>query len=353
MTPLQKFLLDAGGAVTFEKFMRWALYDPQHGYYSRRIANVGRIGDFATSATLSPALAQAIAGWAKSHRDEVTSGKRWHLIEVGPGAGQLAAGILGALRGWQGRHLTYHLVEISPPLVERQHETLREAARGLLAPTLRWHADMASALREADGSALIVSNELVDAFPCVVLELGPGADGFREVGLRWDDARQQPLECLLDPADDYSAWIAGLSPDAKRVELHPAWRAWMETWRKDWRGGRMLTIDYGDQTERMYHRRPRGTLRGFFRQQRIEGPEIYERAGHQDLTADVNFSNLIEWGRELGLAPAPLQTQRDFILRWNAGVDSTDAANAQILDPLGAGRAFKVLEQSAQAPQLN
>lgn len=352
MTPLHQFIADAGGTVPFETFMRWALYDPQHGYYSRRVTNVGRTGDFATSATLSPALANAIAAWAKTYRAEITSGKRWHLIEVGPGGGQLAAGILGALRGWQGRHLTYHLVEISASLAQRQHEMLRESARGLLAPTLRWHSEIRSALREASGSALIISNELVDAFPCVVLELGPGVDGFREVGLRWDDAREQPAEVLLEPSADFSACVAALAPEAKRVELHPAWRGWLETWRKDWERGRMLTIDYGDHAATLYHRRPRGTLRGFFRQQRIEGPEIYERAGQQDLTADVNFSDLIRWGDGLGLSAGPLQTLRDFILRWHPGVETTDAATSQILDPLGAGRAFKVLEQSADQQQL-
>lgn len=330
--------------------MRWALYDPQHGYYSRRVTNVGRAGDFSTSATLSPALGQAIAGWASAHRAEATTGKRWHLIEVGPGNGQLAAGLISALGGWIRRRLTYHLVEISAPLLEQQRETLQHAARGLLAPKLRWHAEVGAALREGDGKALIISNELVDAFPCVVLQLGPGAAGFREVGLRWDEACQHAVETLLDsPAEraaEFTACTAGLPPEAGRVELHPAWREWLETWRSQWQGGRMLTIDYGDAAEVLYHRRPRGTLRGFFRQQRIEGPEIYERAGHQDLTADVNFSDLARWGQALGLNAAPLQTQREFILRWNPRAEVADPATAHVLDPLGAGRAFKVLEQS-------
>ncbi len=59
MTALQRFLSEAGGVVTVEAFMRWALHDPQHGYYARRIGDVGRTGDFSTSATVSSALAQA------------------------------------------------------------------------------------------------------------------------------------------------------------------------------------------------------------------------------------------------------------------------------------------------------
>jgi SAM-dependent MidA family methyltransferase len=88
-------------------------------------------------------------------------------------------------------------------------------------------------------------------------------------------------------------------------------------------------------------------LRGYFRQQRVEGAEIYERAGHQDLTADVNFTDLIRWGEALGLETSPVLTQRDFVLNWNPNVDLRDAATAQLLDPEGAGQAFKVLEQIA------
>ena len=352
MTPLHQFLIDSGGVVTFEAFMRWALYDPDHGYYSRGIANVGRTGDFSTSATLSPALAQAIAAWALEQRAAVLQpGGRWHIIEVGPGNGQLSAGILRAISKWTRSKLTYHLIEVSAPLAERQRETLHGLGRGFLSPNLRWHGEITSALEEASGQALIFSNELVDAFPCVVLTRNAAGDDWREVGLRWDDARKSVVEVLLDPcakrAAEYGAVTAALPDSARRIEIQFSWRDWLATWRPAWKVGRMLTIDYGDPSNSVYHRRPNGTLRGYFRQQRIEGAEIYARAGHQDLTADVNFSDLIRWGHASGLNSEPLQTQRGFVLSWNQAAETMDAATAQILDPLGAGRAFKVLEQSA------
>ena len=48
----------------FEEFMRRALYDPERGYYARRITGVGRRGDFTTAPMLSAAPAKAIAAWA-------------------------------------------------------------------------------------------------------------------------------------------------------------------------------------------------------------------------------------------------------------------------------------------------
>ena len=56
-------MLDAT-PIPFEEFMRRALYDPEHGYYARSIAGVGRRGDFTTAPMLSEAPARAIATWA-------------------------------------------------------------------------------------------------------------------------------------------------------------------------------------------------------------------------------------------------------------------------------------------------
>ncbi len=351
MTALQKFLKDAGGAVTVEAFMRWALYDPTHGYYSRRIADIGRASDFSTSATLSPALAQAVASWAKANRGDVTQHGRWHLVEIGPGNGRLAAEILRTFGQWLRAHVTYHLIETSVPLTERQRESLGEWSRGPFAPKLRWHADVQAALSEAGGAALIISNELIDAFPCAVLARAAETEAWQEVGLSWDEATRRGTEVLIDLTEERSAEVLpstlALQPSVTRVEIHLAFRDWLQGWRRAWTKGRLLTIDYGGPVDTLYHRRPLGTLRGYFRQQRVEGVEIYERAGHQDLTADVNFTDLIRWGEALGLETSPVLTQRDFVLNWNPSVDLRDAATAQLLNSEGAGEAFKVLEQIA------
>ena len=110
----------------------------------------------------------------------------------------------------------------------------------------------------------------------------------------------------------------------------------------------MLTIDYGDVVDQLYHRRPNGTLRAYHHQQRIEGTRTYHHMGQQDLTADVNFSDLQIWVEQIGWKNARLETQRDFILRTIPQAKrlyGTDPAAQFLLHPEGAGEAFKVLEQ--------
>ncbi|MEY4483299.1 MAG: hypothetical protein RL693_751 [Verrucomicrobiota bacterium] len=110
----------------------------------------------------------------------------------------------------------------------------------------------------------------------------------------------------------------------------------------------MLTVDYGDTFPALYHRQPRGTIRAYLLHQRLTGPGVYANMGRQDITADVNFSDLILWGQNLHWASGSLQTQRDFLQQHAQNFQKrieADPAAAFLTDDLGAGSAFKALVQ--------
>jgi len=284
MTPLQRFLTDAEGDATVEAFMRWALYDSEHGYYARRIADVGQTGDFSTSATIAPALALAVAAWAQSHRADVAQRGRWHLIEVGPGNGRLAAEILRAFGWWTRSRVTYHLIETSAPLEAHQREELSRWTRGLFGPALRWHADLNDALREADGGALILSNEFVDALPCAVLARSAARDPWREVSLRWDDTNQHAVEVLNELSPERAAEISVctqiLPSSVSRCEVHFAYRDWLKDWRASWHRGRMLTYAAAEERERALNAFTAGDGRGRVLIAPSVGPSASTLAAH-------------------------------------------------------------------------
>jgi SAM-dependent MidA family methyltransferase len=87
-----------------------------------------------------------------------------------------------------------------------------------------------------------------------------------------------------------------------------------------WKQGEMLTIDYGNTSDQMYLRRPNGSLRAYLLQQRIEGTGIYQNPGLQDITADVNFTDLVEWS-EPWLHPHQLANLTEFLQPFLATED--------------------------------
>lgn len=310
--------------LPFDAFMRKALYDPKTGYYTRQIETVGGRGDFTTAPMISDHLARGIAQWAAAAMRET---KCRHLIEIGPGTGQLAQQVWQHLPWHQRLFANLHLVETSPKLTETQRKTLSDRAN--------WHASPTEALKACGGKAVIYSNELVDAFPCRRFQMT--AEGWREIAveLTVDGA----VESLLPKADlPPSSIFAREFAKGQCIEVHDSYREWLQNWLPLWKVGRLLTLDYGAEASDLYHRQPDGSIRAYLLQQRLIGPAIYENIGRQDLTADVNFTDLLEWSRPW-TSTSRLQSLGEFL--------ASSGAQSRLLDPEGAGAAFQALEQQA------
>lgn len=311
--------------LRFDHFMAAALHDPDHGYYARRIREVGSRGDFSTTSTLSPALGRAIGHWASKALS--STGCR-DLIELGPGSGELAQTVLASLP-WHRRIRTrLHLVETSDPLRQQQQSRLGQRAR--------WHSSIEHALNACQGRACIYSNEFVDAFP---------VRRFKRQDDRWLEEVVTPGRSHWEPAPELppSSTFSHPWDDGQVVEVHASYHEWLQKAMRHWHRGRMLTIDYGSRVENLYHRSPSGSLRGYFHHQLVTGPELLERAGHQDLTSDVNFSDLIEWSSPYAHL-VDLRSQAEFMAPHLNPDQPTDAF---VSDALGAGGAFQCLDQRA------
>jgi len=312
----------------FSAFMARALFDPARGYYTRHIRTVGARGDFSTAATLSPLLGQAIAAWLREESALQPSVR--HVIEIGAGSGALMAVVRQALGWWTRRIFHWHIVETSPVLRAQQQE--------MLGRRVVWHDDMAAALAASGGRALIYHNELLDAFPVTLAQWQAGA--WHEVHVERDTAGhvRESLKPLPMPAEERADFSALQHPfiQPQRCELHLSVHDWLRAWSPHWRQGAMLTVDYGDVFPALYHRRPRGTLRAYLLQQRLEGAAVYENPGRQDITADVNFTDYRAWAATLGWQEAMYGTLAEFVTRR-----LPCSKDDRLLDAEGAGGAFK------------
>jgi SAM-dependent MidA family methyltransferase len=317
--------------ISFEQFMASALHDPEHGYYAKRVLGIGQRGDFTTAPMLSEAPARAIAAWAERAMRE--TGCR-DLIEVGPGEGTLSLAVRKFLP-WQTRWRTRcHLVETSAPLVKRQQELLGKRAT--------WHRHLSEALAACGGRAVIFSNELVDAFP--VRRFQNTDAGWREMAVHFDAAGVAHESLLPAAVLPISTAFLHTHPLGQIVEVHESYKHYLESWLPQWKAGRMLTIDYGAPAEALYQHRPRGTLRAYLLQQCLDGSAIYKNPGRQDLTADVNFTDLQNWSAPW-VSQQRLLTLREFL---------EDAPGEVMLrDAGGAGDAFLALIQDAAGSQTS
>jgi len=336
--------------------MTRALYDPESGYYMRPQSPFGAEGDFITAPTLSPLLAQVLAGAVKALLAQLPTPR---IVEWGGGNGQLAADLIAALQA-EGVEPDYHMVEISPHRREEQQQTL--AARGY--PHVTWHTPDAP----PSGAALVLGNELFDAFPVEVLEWQNG--GWIHMGVEPDSAGGWRWAALGAPPAD---WLAAI-PDypehprieGDRVEICLGLAPWVTQLAQTLGGdGYLLAIDYGDDAQALYHpARRSGTLQAYHRHQAHN--EVLTRPGDQDLTAFVDFSALARACAAHNLPPLAFTTQARFLveggildrlLPLTANPNDPDAIHAlslakRLMHHDGMGERFKVFLAGSPALEL-
>lgn len=326
---LAPHILAHGNWLSWAEFMELALYDPEQGYYSARLQHIGYRGDFSTTATMSNLLARRlVALWRETCS---ALGRTLPFVEIGGGNGDLALGIAREL-GFLGRlRARYYMVDRSPGL-----RRLQSMVGGNF---VRVYATPQEALSKAGGQAFIFSNELPDAFPARLFTYRSGA--WLELGLSIQDGRitEQARPCAeLPESCVFSRWAS----EGQVVEVHESYHRWYADWQKDWRRGLFITIDYGAPVEKLYYRRPAGSLRGYKAHMLLPREELPALAGHCDITADVNFTDLQTLAeRNIGDV-VRFMSQRDFLLPF---ADPQNPADTHLTAIPGAGDHFNVLLQ--------
>ncbi len=322
-------LREHGEELSFAHFMTHALGHPQWGYYARRVQAIGKGGDFTTTAEIAPALGRAVACWLKQALAETAC---QHVIELGPGSGRLAEAVMRHLPWWRRRGVVWHLVESASALREQQQK------RAWPCP-VRWHTDVADALRACEGAACVYSNEFFDALPIRIFRHREAC--WQELWLKWTESVSEAhagwSEVWRDATELPDSTLWG-HPDAQkaRIEVAVGVQQWLQAMLPHWQHGAMLMIDYGSAVTGQTRLAPLGSVRAYWRQQRWQGPAVYQNPGHQDLTYDVNFTDVQHWARPW-VVDSALQTQRDFLLSHIRRGHAGDAA-ATAID--GAGAAF-------------
>ena len=182
------------GPLSFADFMEAALYDPDFGHYMTPVPRIGREGDYYTSLDVHPVFAELIGRQVAQAAEAIAPIYRegagdFTIIEMGAGKGLLAKHLLNAYRRDNRRRdnraflsrVRYVLVERSPAMVAAQQELLRPLLdEGL---SITWAPDL-SAFPAASVTGVILSNELVDAFPVHRVVMRPS--GLREIFVGWD-----------------------------------------------------------------------------------------------------------------------------------------------------------------------
>ncbi len=329
-TPLAlRIARDIGeGRIPFARFMERALYDPEGGYYMKRLPPEVRKRDYYTSPDVSEIFGRCLARQLAEMWRALDEPPRFRIVELGAGRGLLCRDICRALE----RDAPDCLSRTDYVAVERSPGRRRDLEEGLDSAGDAWRGRVVwvDSMEEVPSgmTGVVFSNEFFDALP--VHRVHPRVDGVSEVYVRAAAGGEEGgggkrggfYEELGDPSTPaLAAHFETLGPvpagedEKARTEINLKAMDWMRTIGQKLLRGFVLTLDYGLPASDLYapHRLSNGgTLMCYHRHRAHADPYIH--VGEQDLTAHVDFTALAMAGREEGLAPAGFTDQHHALV---------------------------------------
>lgn len=342
------------GRLTFAEFMDLALYHPELGYYTSGEARIGKHRDYYTSPSVDPAFGEVLAGFiSKSAR--LIGEESFRIIEFGGGEGVLASDILASLE----RHHPESYDKTEYLIIEKRETAPSGKDNPLFkhGPKIRF----ASRAAEIDPGAeygVVISNELVDALPFHRIVFSGGSMKEIFVTLRNGEFTETYDEPSTKELKEYFEGYGINFLEGQEAEINLNAAGWVTEAGWVLKKGLILTIDYGFLAPTLYSQeRMKGTYKCMYMHNLHDVP--YINIGRQDITAHVDFSNLIRSGEALGMRTVKYTSQGQFLIDWGVlGIMEKESGNTDapghgrnmaiknLFLPGSMGSSFKVLLQS-------
>lgn len=365
--------IEERGAITFAEFMDLALYWPQGGYYTGFSQQVGAQGDYYTSPMVHPAFGALISVQLFQMWQLLDSPEPFHLVELGAGNGMLCRDVVAYSRNLPGRFaesLRYICVDLETSwgfereILGTAGATTGQRAGACVIPNTSSSAPAGLPFSNLRGC--ILTNELLDAFPVhqVVLQDGDLREVY--ISLDQDELSVTLGEISTPELADRLNQLAVTLEEGQTVEINLGLSDWSRSLTEALSSGFVLTVDYGRPAQELYSAadRKRGTLTAFYRHTQTDAP--FRNIGAQDITAQVDFTSVVEEGRRAGLNSWGFTTQGRFLSNlglnlWQRRLTTLDlsqrvveanrAGMVDVARPGGLGD-FRVLIQGKNVGQL-
>jgi SAM-dependent MidA family methyltransferase len=354
-------LLCTRGYIFVDEFMQYALSGSLDSYY-RSLEHIGPQGDFVTAPEISQMFGEIIAIWVieqvmRYWQKHAPQG-RITLIELGCGTGKMMSDILRTIE------------KITPDIYEVLHVQLYDINRKILnkqqqnlAPFLQkitWIADLNEI---PSGANIILANEFFDALPIKQFQKKSGQWHHRVIT---DISGEGSYDIIALGAPDeglHQQLVRHVNAQDGAIFEYPLqgvllWQDLLLMLQRRGSDADLLVIDYGYliAPETRDINQYKDSVQAVSNHQYCS---IFSHIGHADLTAHVDFYQLLHVADMLG-CHSKFSTQGKFLsnyginLRASELAKNTDATNQALLqkqlkrliDPKYMGNLFKVLHVS-------
>ena len=281
--------------IPIDRFFENVLYDKKFGYYSKKNP-FGVKGDYITSPLISRLFSEMIAIWLINVWQEIDRPKKFNVVELGPGNGELAKILIESFKNFNEfyKSTSIFLYEKSQILKKIQKNKIKDKK-------VRWISNFEEIKK---GPTIFIGNEFFDAIPIKQFKKKNGSVYEKYVELNENNSLKVSLKKINNNKTfkKYKT-LEKLSfiefPEAGFRELDKITKKIKKL------GGGLLLIDYGYTNQQ-----DKNTLQSVMKQKKNN---LFNNLGDADITSLVNFKLLKEYFIKNKLIVNKIVSQKEFL----------------------------------------
>ena len=284
--------------ITLDKYIDEALYNKRFGYYMKSNP-FGKAGDYITSPNISVLFSEMIAIWIILFWKKLKSPKKFNLVELGGGNGEMMLQILKTFEKFPSIKKTYkiNILEKSIFLRKIQKKKLKNY-------NLNWLNNLNQL---SNIPSIFVANEFFDALP--IKQFVKKKNNWYEKNILFLKDNKPSFFDKLINIKKYEKKIGfKLSSGQQFIEYSPLsikYLKFISNLIKN-KGGGLLVIDYGYTDKKM-----KDTLKSISKH---KFSNILESFAKSDISYDINFSFLETILKKFGLRVNKITNQKNFLV---------------------------------------
>ena len=285
--------------LSLYKFIEQSLYNKKFGYYMKSDP-FGEKGDFITAPNISILFSEMIVIWIISFWESLNCPKKFNLIELGAGNGEMMRVIVNTLNKFPQfqNSCNINILEKSKLLIKLQKKTIKDEK-------IKWLND----LNELNNlPCIFIANEFFDALP--IKQFIKKKNIWHERYVKFT-IKKMPI--FLDIPFDIKKLEKEIkfkiSSKQKFIEYSPLASSYLKniTNKIKVNDGGILMIDYGYVDKQM-----RNTLQAISKHKYTD---VLSSFGNSDITYNLSFDLISQMIKKFGSFSQSITTQKEFLTK--------------------------------------
>ena len=283
--------------LSLDKYIDLSLYNKKFGYYMKKNP-FGKKGDFITAPNISRLFSEMIAIWIIKFWQSLGSPKKFNLIELGAGNGEMMKIIIESFQNFPSflECCNFVIFEKSPTLIKIQKKKLGKNK-------IVWISELKKVKKNP---AIFIGNEFFDAIPIKQFKRKKGIwfenyvnlENFNKAFFFEKEVNIKDIEKKID---------FKISQNQNFIECSELGLNYLRNIcniiKKN--TGGLLLIDYGYTEKKM-----KNTLQAISNH---KFANILEEIGNVDITHNINFDLYKKFTKKIGGLDVDITTQKNFL----------------------------------------